>query len=302
MLDVLTRAGCFIAIIVLGFLLRKFGFFKDDAFDTLSKITIKITLPASIIVSFARMDLDPGLLTLGLLGLGCGLLYVLTAYLVNLRKKQHQAFDIVNLSGYNIGVFTLPFVQSFLGPVGVVATSLFDAGNAFVCLGGSFGIAASIKVGKGFDLKRILRALLTSVPFVCYILMILINLLKITVPAPVLSLAEIIRSANAFIAMLMIGVGFQLRADREQLGHILKIIGLRYSMATVIALVFYFLLPYSPEIRQALVILAFAPIGSAAPAFTGELKEDVGLSSAVNSLCIVISIVIIVTLLSFMQI
>ena len=59
-------------------------------------------------------------------------------------------------------------------------------------------------------------------------------------------------------------------------------------------------LPFALEVRQALVILAFSPIGSAAPAFTAELKEDAGLASAVNSICILCSIVIMVVLLSVM--
>ena len=29
---------------------------------------------------------------------------------------------MINFSGYNIGCFTLPFIQSFIGPAGVVAT------------------------------------------------------------------------------------------------------------------------------------------------------------------------------------
>ena len=45
------------------------------------------------------------------------------------------------------------------------------------------------------------------------------------------------------------------------------------------------------------LFLAFSPIGSAIPVFTGELKGDVGLSAAINSVAIVISIVIIGILL-----
>ena len=74
----------------------------------------------------------------------------------------------------------------------------------------------------------------------------------------------------------------------------------RYALATVYALAFYFLLPFALEIRQALVILAFAPIGSAVPAFAREMKSDVGLSSAINSIAMVISIAIIVSLLVVM--
>ena len=64
-----------------------------------------------------------------------------------------------------------------------------------------------------------------------------------------------------------------------------------------LALGFYFLLPMDVAYRQALVVLALSPIASAVPAFTGDLGEDVGLSSAINSISIVISIVLITTAL-----
>ncbi|MBR2045466.1 MAG: AEC family transporter, partial [Agathobacter sp.] len=135
MLDVLTRAGCFIAIIVAGYVLRKINFFKEGDFAVLSKITLKITLPAAFISNFSGKKLDPSMLAFTLMALGAGVLYMLLGYLINLGKsKEEKAFGVLNLPGYNIGNFTIPFVQSFLGPVGVITTSLFDAGNAFVCL------------------------------------------------------------------------------------------------------------------------------------------------------------------------
>ena len=72
------------------------------------------------------------------------------------------------------------------------------------------------------------------------------------------------------------------------------------TIAAILALCYYYLLPFSLDVRQTLVILAFAPIGSTVPIFTAELKEDVGLSSTINSIAIVISVVIIVTLLTVM--
>jgi predicted permease len=301
MLEILTRAGCFVAIIVLGFVLRKIGLFKTEDFRVLSKITIKITLPAAIVTSFAGKQIDPSMLTIALLGFGGGMIYMLLGLITNLRaSREKRAFEVLNLPGYNIGNFTLPFVQSFLGPTGVIVTSLFDTGNAFVCLGGAYGVASMIKDGNGFNLRRLGKALLTSVPFLTYIIMVTTNLAHIPIPSPIVSCAQIIGSANAFIAMFMIGVGFKLSADRAQLGSIIKILLLRYSVATILALIFYFVLPFSVEARQALVILAFSPIGSAVPAFTAELKGDVGLSSATNSISIIISIIIIVSLLSVM--
>ena len=298
MREQLIRAGYFVAIILLGFILRKVGVFKEGDFRVLSTITLKITLPASVIVNFAQMDIDPSMLTIMALGFGGGVVYMLMALLLNIRgSKDQRAFDVLNMPGYNIGLFAMPFVQSFLGPVGVVTTSLFDTGNAIVCLGGSYGVASSIKAGKGFSVWRILKALLTSVPFMTYAIMITLNLTGVKMPSVILDFADIIKGANTFMAMLMIGVGFKLSASWKQIGHILKIVLVRYLVACAVGAVFYFLLPFSYEIRKTLVLLAFAPIGSAVPAFTNELKGDVGLSSAVNSICILCSIVLMTLLL-----
>ena len=301
MADILTRAGCFAAIIVLGMILRKLGVFRETDFRVLSTIVIKITLPATIISSFAGQSIDPSMLTIAAIGLGGGLLYLLLGLVLNLRQdNDRKAFEMLNLPGYNIGNFTLPFVQSFLGPMGVITTSLFDTGNAVVCLGGAYGVASSVKAGGRFDLLRVGKALGTSVPFLCYIIVVSLNLLHISLPAPVIECAGIIAGANAFMAMLMIGVGFRISASREQIGSMIRILSVRYGVSIALALLCYFVLPFDLRIRQTLVILVFAPIGSAIPAFTAELGGDVGLSSAINSISIVISIVVIVTLLTVM--
>ena len=302
MLDIIMRAGSFISIILMGYLLKKIGFFKQEDFTVLSKITIRITLPCAIITSFAGKTIDPGLLSLAFIAIGCGVVYIITGYMINKKhNRDQQAFEMLNLPGYNIGTFVIPFAQSFLGAMGVIAVSLFDTGNAVICLGGAFSIAAMVKDGGGFSAKRIVKALVRSVPFMTYMTMLLLNLLKLQVPGFVMSVAGIGSNANAFMAMLMIGVGFKLElGDKKQVGTIMKLLAIRYSLATAFALIFYFLLPFKLEVRQALVILAFSPIGSAVPGFTEQLKGDVGLSSALNSFAMVISIMITVVLLLVM--
>ncbi len=301
MQDILIKAACYIGIIILGYVLRQRGFFGPEAFGVLSKIVIRITLPCAIIASSAGKAIDISMLTIVGLGFGAGALYMALGALAHRgRGKEEVAFGILNTPGYNIGTFAMPFTQSFLGGLGMVTTSLFDMGNAFICLGGAYGVAASVKEGKGFDCRKIVRELSRSVPFLAHLCMVVLNLFSLTPPAPLLSFAGIIASGNAFLAMLMIGVGFRLSGDKSQIGAIVRILGVRYGIAAVAASAFYFLLPFPLEARQALVILAFSPIGSAVPVFTAELKGDVGLSSAINSISILISIVIIVALLLVM--
>ena len=76
MLDIIVRAGCFVAIIILGYVLKKIGVFKEQDFSVLSKVVMKITLPAAIVSSFAGKEFDPAMLTIVLLGLGGGIIYM----------------------------------------------------------------------------------------------------------------------------------------------------------------------------------------------------------------------------------
>ena len=298
MLNVLTRAGCIIAIILLGYLLKKIGLFKDSDFSVLSKIVLKITLPAVIITNFANKELDPSMFIFALLSILFGAIYILLGFLFNIgRSKEQRAFEILNFPGYNIGCFALPFVQSFLGPAGMIATFLFDIGNGFICLGGAFSIASMVKDGSKFSFMRIIRTLLKSVPFILYIVMPILCLTHIPIPGFITSMAELVGSANAFLSMLMIGVGFKLAADKTQVGGIIRVLSVRFGFALIFASVCYFLLPFSLEVKKALLLLVFSPVGTAVPAFTGEMKSDVGLSSAINSISIICSIIFMVLIL-----
>lgn len=301
MLEILTKAGCYVAIIVMGFVLRRRGFFGPEAFGVLSKVVLRITLPCAIISSAAGQKLDASMLVVFLIGLGTGVTYMIFGYCVARKgSRAEKAFYLLNIPGYSIGTFALPFTQNFLGSVGVLTTSIFDVGNAFVCLGGAFGVARAVKEGGKPDLKRLANALLTSVPFMTHLVMVTLNLLRIAVPGPILMFTGIVGNANAFLAMLMLGVGFRLSAEREKLGAIVKVLSIRFGFAILLALCWYYLLPFDLLVRQTLVVLMFAPIGTAVPVFTRELGEDEGLSSAINSVSIIISIVIIVTLLTVM--
>lgn len=292
---VLAKAVAFIMIIVTGYGLKRKGFFHAKDFYLISKIVIRITLPAAIVSNFSQISMDSALLWVIPIGIGANIVMVGIGYLINARRpKSEKVFDMVNLSGYNIGNFTLPFVQSFLGPVGFAATSLFDAGNAVMCTGVTYTLASIVKGDSGkISLSAILKRLFSSIPFDAYIIMTALAILRIPLPQVILDYAETVGKANAFLALLMLGIGFEVHMNREKINRIIKIIVIRYSMALLFALAAYFLLPLPTEVRQALAIVAFGPISSVSPAFTGTLGGDVELSSAVNSLSIVMSILLI---------
>ena len=68
MAEILMKAGSFIAIIILGYVLRRRGFFKEEDFYVLSRIVLKITLPAAIVTNFTGIDMKPSMLLMSQIG------------------------------------------------------------------------------------------------------------------------------------------------------------------------------------------------------------------------------------------
>ena len=133
------------------------------------------------------------------------------------RDPETQAVYGLNISSYNIGTFVLPFVQSFLPAAALVGVSMFDAGNALMCVGGTYAIASGI-VGKNDrpGLGPVIRKTFTSVPLWSYMIMMVISAAHLTLPRVILTFADIVGGANGFLAMLMLGIGFELKLPKGQ--------------------------------------------------------------------------------------
>lgn len=292
---VLTKVAAFVLIIIGAYCLKRIHFFRAEDFRLIAAIVLKITLPCAVISNFSRISVDFALFSLVLLGILCNFVTIGAGWLAAGRRgPAEQAFNMINYSGYNIGCFTLPFIQSFLGPVGVVATCLFDTGNSIMCTGATYSMAAAVAgKGEGGGARLFLKRMFSSIPLDVYIVMTVFAALGIHMPKAVLAFTDIVGAANPFLAMVMIGVGFELHLDRQTVTRILGVLLNRYLVALVLALLFYNFAPFEAEVRKVLTIIAFAPLSAVCAIFTAQCFNDVGrvaLSCTINSLSIVCSI------------
>ena len=284
MSSVLLKAGCFFLIILMGYGLKKIGLLSQTDLPVFSKLVTKITLPAAIIHNFSQATMDVSMLVIVLIGFLCSGAYAVIGYgLFAKGTRDQKAFGLVNASGYNIGCFTMPFVQGFLGAPGVV------------CTGGSYAVAVSV-AGKGgagdkHQIRRIVIQLLKSIPFDCYVIMTALTMAGLRIPVFMDQVAETVGNANTFLSMTMIGLGLELHMTREQTGSVAKILGTRFAVSAVLAVLFYRFLPFSLEIRRTLAILMFGPVSALGVPYTSMLEGDVNLASAVNSASIILGIV-----------
>ena len=77
--EILYRAASYLLIIALGASMKKAGVFRDSDFKTLAKVMLYITLPCAIIYNFSSIEFDFSYLVLTAMGIGTGLIYMLTA-------------------------------------------------------------------------------------------------------------------------------------------------------------------------------------------------------------------------------
>lgn len=302
MVSVLLKAASFVAIIAFGYALKCFGFFKEGDHKFVSRIILNITLPASIVCGMTGFESDPQLFWLIALGLACSIVPLLIGYAVTLHKKDDKplrALTMVNMAGYNIGCFALPFVQTFFGTEATVFICLFDIGNSIMMTAGSYALTSTmLKTGDGekTSLMGFVKKFVSSTSFDVYMIVMVLCLLKIEIPAAVGDFLRPAANANAFLAMLMLGLMLRIERSPQKLKDVGRILAMRYGIEIVMALVMYFCTPFPLVVRQVLAVLAFAPIGSLAPVFTERCKADGSLSSFACSISIFISVIIIVGL------
>ena len=298
MLFVLSKALAFVLIILIGYICKRRGVFAPTDYQLVSKIVLNITLPCAVISSFAHFEMDYSLIAAVLLGL-CGNLLMLFVALMLTRgdTPATKIFYIFSLAGYNVGCFTLPFAQAFLTPFAVVGLCMFDVGNSIMCTGMTYALTAScIGYADGrkdrFSMKSIAEKLLHSVPFVVYISMLLLALAGVKFPQSVYTFTDIVGAANPFLSMLMIGMMFEIKLDKQAVGYVKELFSVRYLASLACAGAFIYFAPFKQEVNYVIALAFMAPCTIIGPIFVEKLGGNVQLASLFNSMTIITSVIL----------
>ena len=298
MLVVLSKAIAFVLIILIGYICKRRGVFAPTDYQLISKIVLNITLPCAVISSFAHFQLDLSLLAAVALGLSGNCVMLFVALMLTRRETlAAKIFYIFSLAGYNIGCFTLPFAQAFLTPFAVVALCMFDVGNSIMCTGMTYALTAScIGYADGhkdrFSMKSIAEKLLHSAPFVVYISMLILSLVGVQFPKSVYTFTDIVGAANPFLSMLMIGMMFEIKLDKQAMGYVKELFSVRYLTSLACAGAFIYFAPFKQEVNYVIALAFMAPCTIIGPIFVEKLGGNVQLASLFNSMTIITSVIL----------
>lgn len=292
MSNVLTQTIVYVVLLFAGYGFKKAGIFKVEDTDFLKKVILYLTMPAMAVNGLKDLELQPSFLWCFLVGFGTSTILMLVGMAATRKKApEEKVMYLFNLNTYNIGNFAIPFLTGLLSTDGFAALCLFDIGVAIYLYGIDYSLAEAVKGGKSrFSLKFLLKKIFTSPITDMYLLMILLAALHLRLPEPVLKLASVMGNANAFLAMLSIGILFELKMDRKNLREMVKFFALRYGTILVIMAGVILFIPFSPDIRQAICVLLAAPVASIAPLLTQNAGGDGAKAAQINSISILLGI------------
>ena len=253
-------------IIILGYTLKRIGILEETAGDSLAKIALNVTLPAVILTNVPTFPIRGGTSAiLPFFGLAGSLLMISTGYLMH-RKRNRTDFGLqqLSLSGYNIGLFAVPMVMGLYGNEGVTRFLLLDVGNAFAVFGIGYYLAAlysPLRNGDSFRPIQIVKMLAKSIPFVAYIIAIIMNLAGWRFDGFFRHVLDVPVAMNRGVSLLAVGVLLRFRLPKGTWKSIKPSLLIRYAAGILGGAAALFALPLPPADRIAVAGVLIMPIG-----------------------------------------
>ena len=264
--DSFAKVMSLAAFIVLGHLLRRFNILKDQAFAAISALVMNVTLPCVILTNLNGVRIEGDMLLIAGLGLLTNIIFLVWGLFLsrNIADTQWRDFVRLNVGGYSVGPFAVPYVQSFFPTTGLMATCMFDVGNCVMAGGGTFAVIAGTRVKTTLwrTVKLVVSKLVRSGPLVTFAFVGLMSVLDMRLPDGVITSTAIGAHANTFrVVCILIALG-----------------------------VWHFL-PFEEEIRMALTLTCLSPIPAMSLVFTAQLDGDIAMAANMSSLSVGCSII-----------
>ena len=322
-MSTLIQPVALLSIILVGYLFKRAGKFKNRDYRILQVALFNLVLPCAIVYSFATNPHDSSMLWISVFGFAVSFIPLVLIFLFTCHKPvQDRAFTMLNGSGFNIGCFCFPVVQTFLGSAAIVPAAMFDIGNCVMVAAGTNVMTQTllhIHPGKTLDeqyqghapvlpyakpkdkdarrlarhalLRNVAKGFFGSVPFDTYLVMIVLMFANVKIPDVVATFVEPFANANSFISMLMVGMLMDLPAAGDDVKKLLKIIGLRLPFGLLFAVCAWFVLPFGANVREAVVMCCLAPIAVFSTLFTDEVLGNAKLAGFSLSVSAIIGLI-----------
>ena len=262
MAEIMIKAAGFVFVIIIAFILKQVHVLEKRDGLTIATIIMNVTLPCALLTNASGITIDQSMLILLLIGLASNIIMLFISFILS-RKEENilKGYYMINCSGYNIGNFVMPFVQSFFPGMGVAYLCMFDVGNSIMCLGGSYALAGSVaSSNQKLTPKTVIKKLFSSIPF-------------------------------------DVGLLLEVKINPSEMKIVLKTLLIRVLFGAILMSIVYFIVPI-PMLAKKIVVLAMAaPITTVSAVFSKNIGYHRDAPAISSSLSIIISIAVLVVLI-----
>ncbi len=284
------------SIIILGYLLKRLAVLKENDGEVLAKVALNITLPSIILLNLPWVPIETSNILLPFFGFILpGFVVLLGLFFFRRLPRTDKGLSMMSSSGYNIGLFAMPMVMGLYGSAGIARFALFDIGNAFAIFGLSWYLAwyYSPLRGKGsIGIRGILRMFFGSIPFIVYILAVLMNIIGIRLDGTLMKLLEVPAAMNRGVSLLALGILLRFKFPPGTWKTILPPLALRYTFGIAAGALVLLFLPISLENRITISAAMIMPVGLAVIPFAVKWGYDRNRAAAILNVGIPVSFIL----------
>lgn len=287
-----------IAIISIGYFIKRLKIIEEKDGNIIAKIIFNLTLPAVILKITSTITFEFSLILLPLINIFFGIIMA-TIGLIMFRKEKKDIRGVMMMTiiGFNVAHFSFPLIDGIWGEEGMQIIALIDAGNAFTIFVLCYIISSIFspknqEEGKTINLKYVFKRLVKSAPLMSYFIALTINFSGIILPSFITDLLDIFARANTALSLLLLGIFLNFRFEKTEWIAILKVLIIRYLFGLGVGLSLFFLLPsahFDHLFRIIVTVSLILPIGLAVIPFSVEFEYNQRLVTILVNLTIIIS-------------
>lgn len=307
--EALLKLYPIIALIILGLILQKYSFFKEDGPAVLKKIIINIALPALLYGAFYQVTPEPKLLIIVLVVLiTCVLMIFIGQLLARILRIQSKYFALL-FGGFETGMLGYAIFSVVFDPENLHYLAVVDLGQVIFV----FFILATLITGLGGGFLSPVRQLKTFATspviiaiFLGVITSIVNNYSSFTGSSLFISFYQLLALLGSMtVPLICLVIGYELKINTRSIALPLKTILIRMLLLFFFAMlinkyVITELLHLNAMYSHALMIMFLLPPPFVIPIFMkeseAEEKQYVLNSLSLGTICSLIAIALVVIL------
>ena len=298
-LTVLNQIITMFLLMMVGFALAKLRLINKDGTAQISSILMSIIMPSTVLSAFERTyerALAVQLLQALVLTV---IVYAVPALAARIFYKT-QPDKALCLVFSNNGFMAIPLIQALLGSTGVFLGSAHIVGANIMTW--TYGVS-KYRAGGQESQKKLWRTLLFNPGTLALLGGLVLFLTPGALPAPLLNAVNHLAAMNTPLAMLLLGTYLADIKLRESLRDksLLLLSALKLIVLPLILIGIFWLLPFSPLVRCAMLIGSAAPTGIVVSMLAQYCKRDNRWNTTVvtfTTLCSIITMPVILVLMN----